>query len=415
MRKKALTKLKKIATFILAVSIVSTTVRADLWAYAAKAAEATADGESVSEEAVIYDESVSGEPAEASADGESVSGEPAEPASLDMPENSQISQAGLSSPADQASIALLSDDAPELNLEVGTFEGAQQTGGSEDTKRSLVFSKTDRPTVIVDAYLGASTGVVQNSYYQIMTPYAIQKDDGGIDFTYDEAAIQGLSENQWFGLAVKVESAPDGTQVRVGAQGTWENLDPEKGYMGDVYFRLGNITPTMPGSMRLSFSTVGQPQESTIFPLRFGCGYGSYIKDGVQAAGAWYHDAGTTDRYDYSLLYSNINWSFEIEPLTNPKVLWSQYNYMTYLLTITNDSETLEAVVNDYELNFRMEHEAFNNGEGGLRNADSLRWVWENGAVRPATEEEQEGNLSNNIQYKEVGWRNPGLQRHRLQ
>lgn len=286
-----------------------------------------------------------------------------------------------------------------------TSKGDQDSGGSLDGNTDDMPDdlKNDGRVVLLENgkemrlkltfNLTAKDGTASDPYLDVQLPYFFTDSTGKLIATYDLADVPVDQRGEkLMGICADVEQDggywyDDGS----GQTPTEENPPQSQNLQGT--FRLiktGGILSGGTGQvvvLKLRFFGADIPENATGV-VNVGGGYREYTNDnGDSSEMGYYLKPENNKDNSYTLVNSNLKWDTTVEQV-GQQVLWDQYNYMTYKVTIKNTSDSEKSYFEPFAINFNVPSAAeVNTGQGGILDEDLMAWIYDKntGAVTENT------------------------------
>lgn len=223
-----------------------------------------------------------------------------------------------------------------------------------------------------DLTAGGNGAEAKNLFFDLKLPIFYVTGNGEFKTTYDEndEELQKIPRDQWMYLGARIPGKPSGWLV-----------DSDKTYLGTNRFTSSNsVIPGSTSTLEIELFFYGDKipdnTESTIF---LGGGYESYYENGTKKDDGAQVDPQGSAGSNHNIVYSNLVWEYKVEEVTPRNVLWDQYNYMVYKMSIKNVSDEGTSPINSVNFILDVPSAQDGSGSGWLRNKDVMKWFYQEG------------------------------------
>ncbi len=214
--------------------------------------------------------------------------------------------------------------------------------------------------------------------------------DGGVIVGGIEASFQSTADSAWYSATSASNSEIEDVKDSDGKDTSYKrNLLQIRHVSGSEFneTRTFNISLkffTLEGVKLPEGVTVAIPENASA-NLMLGASYEMFVdSDKVELGGFWMNP-GTSgsgdrenDKHTLTLINSNLKWDITSDVIEMP-VLWDQYNYAVYEVTIKNTSEPehTASIVDHFQFILRVPNESYSSNGGGVLEKDMMAWIYD--------------------------------------
>ena len=238
-----------------------------------------------------------------------------------------------------------------------------------------------------------SSGEIERPVMNVRLPYFYENEDGNIIATYDEsngtdmgieARVTAYNSFEYYNIDEEELGESEEENTSSENETVSSSVIKKKKKNKNDWFRGNELNVRMKTGGTLK---AGTPQVIQV-ELRFfgnvpnniggtvllGGSYDRYRQEnGDVIESRWESIPGTQKNARNTFVSSQLLWNTTIETIQTP-VIWDRYNYVTYKVTVENDSKKENADINGYEINILTDDEITKTF--GILNKDILAWKY---------------------------------------